>query len=896
MKTMYSNIRRVLARAILAAAFLSASAVTHAQATTKFDLPAQSLADSLRAVASQTHSNILFDRSLVAGLSAKALAAQLSVDDALKRLLAGTGLTYRKADEKTVVIVPVRTSESSLGSVPPLSDGGGGRSVAGEGREAGDLPGLAENADASRKRNAIPISSGNSADAAMGEIVVTARRHEESLQQVPMAISAFDQDTLQRQGVSTLTDLQQLVPSAYVTSYAHGSSQQFFTLRGQGETGQNTGGGAGGGPAVVGYLSEVPVPMSGPGLYYDLQSVQVLKGPQGTLFGRNTTGGAILFEPRRPSLETFEGDGQLLAGDYARGEAQGAINIPVIDGELAVRIAGQLASREGYTRDVNTGVEYDNRHFQAARIGILFQPTNAIENYFIGNYLAFNEHGPGTSVIAGNPNNPFIGTGILDYVTAQEARGTRRTALSVSELDQGVFYNLINKTSVTLGEDLTLRNIVSYSRQQIRRQDDEDGTRLALLDSVGSAPGAWLVDQGTLTEELQLQGNSFAKTLNWQTGLYYESDNTPDPSNRNYSQQVALLPFYSNSQDIDYSGTSFGMYGQGSYKLAWLLDGLSFTAGYRYTWDHLREGYSQSFDATRTPQAGDACTSRAGAAYPNCSISAAANHQGSSYTVGFDYQWDPTILLYLVSRQGYKSGGFNIVAVTVGDPSSSAFSFRPETVRDVEIGAKIDWSLGNVKGRTNIAAYHSWYRDAQVNTSDLIDNLQESVTENAARATIEGVEIENTLQPTRFTELTLTYSYMDAYYNRYITPLGQNLTNLPYANAPRHKGSAAARVRLPLPGSAGAVWMGASFTYQDRVFAGFSSVDPGSFIPPYGLVGLRADWERMFGSRLDASLFVTNVGNKTYRVANEDLYSTIGTATTVYGEPRMWGVSLRYRF
>jgi len=151
--------------------------------------------------------------------------------------------------------------------------------------------------------------------------------------------------------------------------------------------------------------------------------VQVLKGPQGTLFGRNTTGGAILFEPRRPSLETFEGYGQLLAGDYARSEAQGAINIPVIDSELAVRIAGQLASREGYTRDVNTGVEYDNRHFQAARIGILFRPTNAIENYFIGNYLAFNEHGPGTSLIAGNPNNPFIGTGILDYVTAEEARG-----------------------------------------------------------------------------------------------------------------------------------------------------------------------------------------------------------------------------------------------------------------------------------------------------------------------------------------------------------------------------------------------------------------------------------------------------------------------------------------
>src|SRR5258707_5535036 len=168
MKTMYSNIRGVLARAILAAAFLGASAVAHAQATTTFDLPAQPLADSLRAVASQTHSNILFDRSLVAGVSAKALAAQLSVDDALKRLLAGTGLTYRKADEKTVVIVPVSTSESSPGSVPPSSDGEGDRSAAGERREAGDWPGLARTGDASRKRgvssNAIPISSGNPPD------------------------------------------------------------------------------------------------------------------------------------------------------------------------------------------------------------------------------------------------------------------------------------------------------------------------------------------------------------------------------------------------------------------------------------------------------------------------------------------------------------------------------------------------------------------------------------------------------------------------------------------------------------------------------------------------------------------------------------------------------------
>jgi iron complex outermembrane receptor protein len=255
------------------------------------------------------------------------------------------------------------------------------------------------------------------------------------------------------------------------------------------------------GPAVVGYLSEVPVPISGPGLYYDLQSVEVLKGPQGTLFGRNTTGGAVLFEPHRPDLRTVQGYGQLLGGDYSRGEVQAAINVPVIEDKLAVRVAGQIGSRAGYTRDADTGVGYDNRHFRAARIGILFHPNEVLENYVIGNYVAFNEHGPGASLMAANPANPFLGAGILDYVAAQQTRGIRATALDVAELDQGILYTLINKTSLELNDNLKLRNILSYSRQRIRRQDDEDGIVLALLDSLGSNSGTWLVDQETVTEE-----------------------------------------------------------------------------------------------------------------------------------------------------------------------------------------------------------------------------------------------------------------------------------------------------------------------------------------------------------------------------------------------------------
>jgi iron complex outermembrane recepter protein len=733
--------------------------------------------------------------------------------------------------------------------------------------------------------------------ATLDEVIVTARRRDESLQQVPIAITAIDQDALQRQGVNTLTDLQQLVPSAYVTGYAHGSTQQFLSIRGQSESGLNTGGGAGGGPAVVGYLSEVPVPMSGPGLYYDLQSVDVLKGPQGTLFGRNTTGGAVLFEPQRPDLGKMTGYGQLLAGDYGRVQSEGAINMPLIDGMLAIRIAGQMESREGYTRDVNTGVEYDNRHFQAARIGILFQPTDAVEDYFIGNYLAVKEHGPGAELIAANPAVSAAGASILTYLAAQQARGVRATALDTPELDQGIFYNLINKTSIKLNDDIRLRNIVSYSGQRIRRDDDEDGTTLVLLDSLGPAPGTWQVDTTTTTEELQLQGNSGSSALNWQTGIYYEDDSTPNPAKQSFTQQVVLLPFYFNTTDTNLGGTTTGLYGQGSYKLNSLLDGLSFTAGYRYTWDRLHEGYSQTLSATRLSEPGDFCLSiNGGLLYPNCTVYAAAKHSGDSYTVGFDYQANAATLLYLVSRQGYKSGGFNIVAATVGDISSPAFSYKPETVRDVEVGVKSEWSVGNMHGRTNIAFYNSWYLNAQVNTSELIDNEQEAVTQNAARATIRGLEIENTLQPTSSTELSLNYSYMDAFYTRYVTPLGQDLTGLPYAYAPKNKASASARMRLPIPSSIGEVWLGGNFSYQDRVFAGFSAVTPGSYVPSYGLLGLRGDWEKINGSGLTASVFVTNLADKVYRVANEDLFTTIGTSTTTYGEPRMYGVTLKFQF
>jgi iron complex outermembrane receptor protein len=217
------------------------------------------------------------------------------------------------------------------------------------------------------------------------DIIVTARRVQEPQQRVPIAITTFTQESLERNRIQTLADLQQFVPSASVTGY-NSRNQEWFSLRGQGQTGFDTGGGVGGGPAVVGYLAEVPVNIAGPGLYYDLASVQVLKGPQGTLFGRNTTGGAILFEPRMP-VDRFEGYAEATLGDYGRRELQGALNLPLGEG-LSVRIAGQTGHRDGYTRDVVQNRNYERRDFDSVRVGIRFA-SGGFENYLLGTYTDY---------------------------------------------------------------------------------------------------------------------------------------------------------------------------------------------------------------------------------------------------------------------------------------------------------------------------------------------------------------------------------------------------------------------------------------------------------------------------------------------------------------------------
>lgn len=192
------------------------------------------------------------------------------------------------------------------------------------------------------------------------DIVVTAQRRNERAQDVPIAITAFSSERLQQQGITQAQNLQATVPSLVVGNNGTPSREaQSFTIRGQGATFQAS-------PGVVVYLNEVPLPapisipqQGGAGNFVDLENVQVLNGPQGTLFGRNTTGGAVLLVPKKPAND-FEGYGQVKYGSHDNVELEGAVNVPVIDDKVLLRVAGAYQKRDGYTHDVVWNTDRDN--------------------------------------------------------------------------------------------------------------------------------------------------------------------------------------------------------------------------------------------------------------------------------------------------------------------------------------------------------------------------------------------------------------------------------------------------------------------------------------------------------------------------------------------------------
>lgn len=739
--------------------------------------------------------------------------------------------------------------------------------------------------------------------AVLEELVVTARRREENLQDVPISVTALSQEDLRENGVQTFNDLQHLVPSMTLATGAS-RNEQWVSIRGI--SGLSTDG-----QAVVTYLNEVPLGPSanggtggsGPGLFFDLDSVQVLKGPQGTLFGRNAVGGAILYQSKRPT-ENFEGYFEGTYGNYNNRELQGALNVPMSE-QLFVRVAVNSLNREGFTKSLGTGnhpggVDLDDRSVLAARGTLTFRPNESFQNDFIYTYVDSRDHGSSNILTFVDTTGAYVDLassavatypGLVDTLAQQRSLGVRRqVAVDAPQWSFSRVNSFANLTRYEVSDTLTLRNIASLSNVEVQNVADNDGSPFPISESAGAGPFTPLLATPfkvkTITEEAQLLGNFLDDKLIATVGGYYES--RPGSVTRGHGvsfgrERVGERVGYNNTDNENRA-----VYGQATYDVSDWLSGLKFTAGYRYSWD-------DQFQSLRRLDSDGNCTNPPAGFDANCAATGRVKQSGANWTVGLDYEVSPETLLYVVGRHGYHQGGLNL-----GVRGAAVATYDPEYVTDVEVGAKSSWAVSGLQGRTNVAVYHLAYTDVQTfeqkpdDTGALV-----AVFGNASAARTWGAEFDGTLLATEHLELGIQFDWLDFKYTGFGPGVDSaQLMRETLQNRPRFKYGFSARYYLPIAENLGDMSLMARWAWQDEtVIAAFlAGASPTMTEKAYGLLSLGGYWDKIGGSSIDAMFYVSNALDKVYKTGGYISAAAYGNDTVSYGEPRMFGVRLRYRF
>ncbi|MBV9512085.1 MAG: TonB-dependent receptor plug domain-containing protein [Caulobacteraceae bacterium] len=717
--------------------------------------------------------------------------------------------------------------------------------------------------------------------ATLSEVVVTARRREERLQTVPQAITVHTGQQLLQSGVQTALDLENVTPSLSVTGTTGQRDNNIYTIRGQGLTF------GGSQPGVQTYFAQVPVPGAGPALFMDLQNVQVLEGPQGTLFGRNNTGGAVLFEPRQPT-NRFGGYLMGDVGDYGLKKLSGALNIPIVDDKLLVRIAAEGNERDGFTRNLFNGKLLDNVDYTALRLSITARPVKGFEDKLIVDHYDSRSNGDGDVLTAVGFPGDFFFPGLVAALAAQKAHGIRTADYNTDTYEHRQLLTLVNIATLQLNDNISLKNISGMVSSKVDAAFDFDGSPFPLIDITSSTSFG---STRQFSDEFQVQGRSFADRLTWIGGFYWQHvipSQTSGLSRTTFGLPTVLYGgFTQNSKAV---------FGQTDISLAPLLNNVTFTAGYRYTWDD-----ASSASSLFTPAGACVETDASGALIP-CPLVQRGSWSAPAWNLTLKWQATKDVLAYVASRRGYKTGGFN------GLTRIAPATFEPEYLTDVEVGLKTNWRLGGLDGHFNGDAYNGDYTNIQKSETTIIGATPESAVVNGAKATVRGVELDAGVRTQLGVELSMFYSYTDAHYDRFFIPAvpaafpGQmeNVSSMPFSAVPKHKVGANLRYTLPIDRSAGIISVSGIWSYQSRMtFSDINIDEPESFEKGYSLVNLRADWRGIGGHPIDAAVFVDNLANTDYRVGVNAFLSPhvgAGVASSLYGPPRMWGVEFRYHF
>jgi iron complex outermembrane receptor protein len=780
-----------------------------------------------------------------------------------------------------------------------------------------------------------------SAEAADKDIVVTAQRRSESLQRTPVAVSVLTSESLMDRAIISQSDLQIAVPGLTVRASAD-SNQLNFAIRGQSLDAFSATR-----PGVLPYFNEVQVGGSGATAFYDLASIQVLKGPQGTLFGRNSTGGAVLFTTARPD-DNFGGYILGRVGNYRALNLEGAINIPLGE-SAAIRVAGVRQYRRGFQRNLHPFCARPHPLFPIAndpspsqisgddddscrigttdraggRVSLRVEPTSTIRNELVVDYLhsggsatsgvlySINPSGlvPGLAFFNTTTNGlsladilgpaaaaayaaaaPFLPPGgVRDFLLLQQQRGPFRVMIDGLNRYRANNWLMSNVTTVDLSPDIKLKNVLGYTNIKSTTFSDIDGSPFG-IDNNGffrrsaDGPNGRTENIRQFSEELQLLGAM--DRLTYVTGLYYSNERLYNLTTSDLFDLPILRTIQFNNS-ITKNKTIAG-YAQGTYKITGEgPEGLSARAGLRYTKEDISLDILPRDVSFKDPPAVQATYD------PHQKNS----FKTLSYTLGLDYQATPDLLVYASHRRGYRHGGFNnVVRPVPGLGIEGGNGYKTEAVYDVELGLKLR-KRGPVPLRFNVALYNAWIKDAQRVAYTLSGGSPAAITVNVPRARVRGFESDLTVTPVDWLNIGAQLNYTDAKFTKnLVSVLGAPPVVFgTYPDTPKWSGAIYADATFPLGGDYELQVRGDVYAQTHTFFSSTANLNPGARLPGYKVANFRVGIQNEAGGWSVAGL-VKNAFDRTYYVGGVALGELFQTNSAIPGEPRTFLLEARYKF
>lgn len=710
------------------------------------------------------------------------------------------------------------------------------------------------------------------ADIALEEIVVTAQKRAESAQDTPISMAAFDTGLLEEKGINNLEDLRANVPNLQITPHPNSAGTAQVFIRGIGvnddQVTQD--------PSVAVYMDGVYLGRT-QGLVMDiaeLERVEVLRGPQGTLYGRNATGGAINFITAAPLPGDFGFKQQVTAGNRNLLRSKTSANLPLGD-NAAVGLSYLRSVRDGFVDNEGTGEDrFGDQDRQAYRVDFLWQASDAVQLRYAYDRSEVEDTPAFAAAVPLHPEQgkrPDEGSPFVENLRANDIVSEGHSVTATWDIN----------------DSLALKSITAYRElENFQNQDYLTGVEpfppftgftLPLFKNFTN------IEQDQFSQELQLVGDAFDSRLEYVAGLYYfdESGKSSGGSTRFFFSDLGA-PVTIDQSRTSIDNKAYAVYGQASWNPPVLDDSLKLTLGLRWSKDE-REAtrWAQSVllsDPSIVVEGPDAA--KGDEDFSNVSPSLIVH-----------YDITPDVGVYGKVTKGYKTGGYNTRASST---ESFERGFDEETLVAYELGLKSQWFDNRL--RLNLAAFQSDYKDIQINVQTDPGNPSNTDVLNAGEATMKGVELDVTWRATTRLTAELHYAYLDPDYDEIIEPATGNdiADDFRFINSPKHSYTADLRydiAELPF----GNLSANVNYTWQDEKFTS-SSIDQGEYIvDDYGLLNARLSLTEipMPAGNLKVALWGRNLEDKEYYIAHFDLRLA---DAAVFGEPRTYGIDLTYEY